>query len=352
MLRYLLPFISISLLVFASCGAKSEAAKVETTAAVPVEVQQFSSSLVAVPVQASGVITSGSEARLSFKTGGIIAHIAVQEGQTVRKGQVLASLQLTEIIAQVNQAQQGLEKARRDFSRVEALRRDSAVTLEQFQNAKTALSLAEESIQIAKFNQQYSSIISPVSGRVVRKLMNEGELAGPGMPVLVVQADAASDWVMRIGVADIDWTRLQLGDSALVMADAYPGETIPAEIDEIGVAADPSTGTFPVRLRLQPGTRALASGMIAKLTIHPRTKAASLLLPMQCLSEAQEDKASVFVLNADGKSVSRKEVRILQLLPQGVIVSGLEENVKLVTKGAAYLHDQSAVTLHSLAVKH
>lgn len=350
MLKYFLPLSSILVVFFAACSAKSEPEKAEKTA-VNVEVQTFQSSLLAVPVQASGIITSDAEARLSFKTGGLISRMLVQEGQQVQKGQLLASLQLTEINAQVNQAQQGLDKAKRDFSRVEALRRDSAVTLEQFQNAKTALSVAEETVQIARFNQQYSSIVSPVSGKVIRKLMNEGELAGPGMPVYFIQSNAQADWVVKLGVADVDWTRLQVGDSASVFADAFPGEVIPAIVDELGFAADPMTGTFPVKLRLVAGDRSLASGMVAKMTIHPHAKEAHLVLPMQCLSEAQEDRASVFVLSKDKKTVSRVEVKILQILPEGVVVTGVPENSSIVTKGAAYLHDQSQVIVTSASAK-
>ena len=121
------------------------------------------------------------------------------------RGQLLARLNLTEIDAQVGQARNAFEKAERDFKRVSNLYRDSAATLEQFQNAQTGFQLAEQALQIAGFNQRYSSIYATESGRVLRKLMNEGELVGPGQPVYVINSTRPGDWVIRIGVADRDW---------------------------------------------------------------------------------------------------------------------------------------------------
>ena len=105
-----------------------------------------------------GKLASKEELKLSFKTGGIISEIFVDEGQTVKKGQVLAKLNLSEIQAQVNQAILGLDKAERDYRRANNLYKDSVVTLEQLQNTTTALDIAKSNVKIAEFNLQFSTI--------------------------------------------------------------------------------------------------------------------------------------------------------------------------------------------------
>ena len=100
-------------------------------------------------VVASGLVSSSEEARLSFKVGGIINKLYVGEGQTVRKGQLLATLNLTEINAQVAQAELAHEKAGRDLGRVIKLYADTAATLEQLQNATTGNSAAKQNLTIA-----------------------------------------------------------------------------------------------------------------------------------------------------------------------------------------------------------
>ena len=83
---------------------------------VPVKLTPVSTVVRAEPIVASGLVSSAKEARLSFKVGGIINQMFVEEGQSVRKGQLLATLNLTEIDAQVNQAQLANEKAERDLN--------------------------------------------------------------------------------------------------------------------------------------------------------------------------------------------------------------------------------------------
>src|SRR4029079_18657756 len=127
----------------------------------------------------------------------------------VAKGQLLATLDLTEINAQVQQANQGVEKVQRDVKRVKNLYNDTVATLEQVQNANTQLKVAEESLRIARFNQQYAQIRATESGIILKKLMNEGELASAGSPVFQFNGTAGNDWVIRFGVSDKDWAVLK-----------------------------------------------------------------------------------------------------------------------------------------------
>ncbi len=109
-------------------------------------------------IHVTGVVQSDTEAKPSFKTGGVIARTYVEEGDYVSKGQLLAQLNMTEIDAQATQAKFAVEKAMRDQQRVENLYRDSIATLEQFQNAGTAVEMAKKSLQIAEFNVAYSQM--------------------------------------------------------------------------------------------------------------------------------------------------------------------------------------------------
>ena len=145
-------------------------------------------------IHVTGVIQSDTEAKPSFKTGGVIARMYVKEGDMVRKGQLIAQLNLTEIEAQATQAQYGLDKAERDLRRVDNLFRDSIATLEQLQNATTAVEVAKKTLQIAQFNVAYSQVHAPIDGKVIKQLMEEGEITGPGIPVYYIMGVRQADW--------------------------------------------------------------------------------------------------------------------------------------------------------------
>ncbi|NJO25094.1 MAG: biotin/lipoyl-binding protein [Bacteroidia bacterium] len=114
----------------------------------------------------------------------MIDNVFADEGQYIKKGQLLASLKSTEIASQVAQAQLAVDKAERDYQRALNLYKDSVATLEQLQNAKTGLEIVRQSLQQASFNQQYANIYAPSDGFVAKRLLNPGEIAAPGSPVL------------------------------------------------------------------------------------------------------------------------------------------------------------------------
>src|SRR5271157_4756663 len=213
----------------------------------PVMKRGFKSDLIV-----SGVISSETEAHLSFKTGGIIESMTVRDGDHVRQGQLLATLNPTEINAQAEQAKEGLDKAQRDLARIKDLFAESVATQEQLDNATTAWNMARQTLEIARFNQSRSEIFAPASGVVLRKLMNEGELAAPGMSVFLFAGDEARDWVLKCGVSDRNWARLTKGDKVTIAFDAFPGVTFQGVVDRLAQGSDAASGLYQVEVKVFP----------------------------------------------------------------------------------------------------
>ncbi len=110
-------FYSNLLLLGLLAGCQTTAQKQETATdevIIAIKTEPVTEAVRSEPIYVSGTVASSDEAKLSFKIGGIVQRILVEEGQSVRKGQLLASLDQTEISAQVNQAQYATEKAERD----------------------------------------------------------------------------------------------------------------------------------------------------------------------------------------------------------------------------------------------
>jgi len=329
------------------CGSNASSDAIpaaDSDESIPVHTAVVQQKTVALPVHASGILTSSAEQRLSFKIGGIIRKIYVDEGDGVRPGQLLAVLDKTEIDAQVNQAQQGLTKAERDLSRVEGLYRDSSATLELLQNATTGRDIAKETARIATFNQQYAEIRATRGGKIIKKLVNEGEITGPGMPAFVLFETGANDWVVKINVSDRDWARLNLGMGARVTMDAYEGTTFSGKVSDLAPAADPASGLYPVEIRIQPQGKRFAPGLFAEVDITPSKSRPYTMIPVEAIVEGDGQSAFVFALQADGVSVKKMPVRVAFMDGnQAVITSGLEGVTEVVTSGAPYLSEKKKV---------
>ena len=297
-------------------------------------------------IEATGLLFTEDESKLSFKIGGVVESVFVGEGDFVKAGQVLATLKNTEIASQVSQVELNLQKAERDYQRIQNLYMDSVATLEQLQNAKTGLDIARQGLSAASFNSRYAKIVAPTGGFVVKKLMSAGEIAGPGMPVVILNhVSANSHWVLRTGVSDAEWATISTGDRAQLRFDAFPGKILQAVVTKRSLTADPANGSFMVELRVSMEGEKPATGMFGKATIFTRKLTQANVIPYAALLEADGDNGYVFI-SPDKKVAKKVQVKIGKLYNDHVeILSGLENQSYVVVSGSAYLRDNSPIVV-------
>ncbi len=298
-------------------------------------------------IVATGILASKAESKLSFKTGGIISKIYVKEGDDIKAGQLLATLDLTEINSQVAQAKLGVEKSERDLQRAKNLYADTVATLETVQNATTGADIARKSLQIAQFNQRFSEIRAAKGGRVIKKLMNAGELAGPGMPVFFINEAMASnsDWVVRVGVSDKDWAALRNGNAVKINFDAYPNENFEGRVSKLADMADPMSGTYEVEVTVNTKGKRLASGLFAHVALKPSGSSVMSVVPIEALVEGNGAEGFVFTLAADSTSVVKNLVKILSIHEKEIGISSTVPIKDVITEGSSYLTEKSKVKL-------
>jgi multidrug efflux system membrane fusion protein len=306
----------------------------------PVEHKEMSQN-----IRTHGRISSKKEIKLSFKINGIIRNLYVDEGQAVKKGQLLARLDLSEIESQVRQARSGFEKVKRDLERAEDLYKEKAVTLEQLQNIQTARQVAKSQLEVAEFNLRYSEIHAPSKGQILRRLMEENEMVSAGMPIFFF-ASTDRDWILRAGVSDRDLVRLRLNDPAVLAFDAYPGETFRAHVSEIVESADPMTGTYEVELKVDATDKKLVSGFVAQVDISPSSTEMYTIIPIEAMVEAEGRQAFVFTVDESTNRAKRIPMTVGFLFEDKVAVaSGLEDIAFVVTEGAPYLIEGTQVEI-------
>jgi RND family efflux transporter MFP subunit len=332
-------------LLLALVGCNMSEANSNPVEAVGVRTARVEKANIAPPIRAAGTLSGRAESRLSFKIGGIIDRIVVREGQSVRRGQLLATLKLAEISAQVHQAQNAFDKAERDLQRVKNLYRDSAATLEQFQDATTGYEVAKSSLEIAEFNRQYASIYAPVAGKILKRFAEANELVSPGTPVLMLR-NVQEGWVVKAGLADRDVVRVAIGDTARLTFDAYSDQSFFAAVAEISGTASPMTGTYEVELRVDPAEGAtFLSGMIAKVEILPAKKSLVSLVPIESLIEAEGLRGNVYIM-ASPNVAKKIGVSVAFIHDQhAAIAAGLDGIDEVITDGAAYLNDGDAIKI-------
>lgn len=342
-------FFLIAAITILSCGKKKDTEKnskgfsAETIAVTTTPVKPNDDPAV---ITATGLITTANEARYAFKIGGVVEKIDVSEGQFFKKGQLLASLKLTEIDAQLSQASLAYEKAKRDYNRVSNLYKDSVATLEQLQNAKTGVDISSKTIDAVAFNKRFAFIYAEADGFVTKKMVNESEVVAPGSPVLAIhEASGNSDWTLQLGVTDKEWAAIPIGKTATVSIDAFPGKVFTATVFRKSQTADPNSGSFQVELKLALHGCRPAIGMFAKATIHTDAQKTLPTIPYDALIEADGHAAFVFV--PDGATRVKRIPVIIENFDnrQVYIKSGLENISEVVVSNSAFLNEKSTITI-------
>lgn len=331
-------------LVLSSCN-KDSLAENKKNGSISVETNKIKRIKISNPITSSGRIYSSEEAKLSFKTGGILSKLNFKEGQFVNKGKLLAQLDLIEINAKVAQAKDALDKSKRDFERINKLYTDKVATLEQKQNLQTALNISEKNYEIAKFNLKHSSIIAPTDGKILKKFVEINEMVNTGYPIILF-GKSGNNWKLKVGLSDVNLVKIKLGDRTEVNFDAFPGKIFTGRISEIGQAANPLNGTFEIEISIDDKENLLVSGFMARVKIFPSTSKKVTVVPIESLIEADELEASIFIPSTDKNSVIKKRVKISHLLDSEVVLfNDLNEFNEVVTAGAEYLKNGSKIRI-------
>ena len=329
-------------LVLAACAKPPEQTVAPPT---PVRVQAATVGPATPPISTNGIVAIKGEMKLSFKVAGVIKSIRVREGQEVKKGERLADIELTEVNAQVEQARQLAEKAKRDAQRGERLYNDQVISLEQLQDLRTQASVAQAQLNGAEFNRGYAVITAPGDGVVMRKLSEERELVPAGQAVLILGTHDRG-YVVRAALSDREVVQLKLGDPAEIRMDAYPDRVITGSLTEIAGAADSRSGMFPVEVRFDSVPVPLASGLVAKLNLHSSASRQRQLtyVPIGAVVEGNGDRASVFVV--DGDRAKRRSIRVAFIAPEAVALDdGVKPGERVVTDGSLYLQDDERIEI-------
>lgn len=340
-MRHILPLLSLA--AFIACDEPASAPLPKSTPVVPVKVVPITQHTQAQPIRQSGIVAHKESITLSFKIGGIIQSINVDEGDHVQKGQIIAQLEQEEITARVNQAQSAKDKTQRDLKRVQKLYEDKVVTQEQLQNATTALEIASAELQIAHFNQKHARIQAPANGRILRRFAERNELITPGAPILHIASDEQQP-VLRIGLTDRDIILINLGDTATVRFSPYPNQTFQGTVSEIAEQANPQTGTFEIELTLQEA-HLLKSGFIGHATLFPSAQIAHYRIPIDAVVEANEYNATIYI--PDGTIARRVTIHPNHIGDNHIIVHKTSDLqlTHVITEGAPYLRDQSPIII-------
>lgn len=269
--------------------------------------------------EAVGTVTARTASTISSKLMGVVRSVSVQEGDTVKKGDLLVTIDQRQVKAQLERALANAQVAAKEYTRYQQLLKDQSASQQEFDRAEARHREAKAAAAAARVSQKDSQVRAPYDGRVIAKMINPGDLASPGTPFLTVEQTGLFRTDLVLPERHIQ--AVKLGLSVKVIVPALDHREIMGEVGRIVPTADARSRSFQVKVSMPPGLD-LKSGMFARVAI-PLGGAGMLLIPKTAIIE-QGQLSGVFIV--DENQVARfRLVRTGKTYGDQVeIVSGLK----------------------------
>lgn len=310
----------------------------------------------------SGVTRAGVESRLSFKVSGTVERVAVEVGDAVSAGDLIARVDPKDYRLQEEEAQASLRRqeaqernASAAYDRTRSLYENGHASLNDldaarasFETARAAVRAAEKALELARSQLGYTTLSAPVDGSIASVSVEVNENVQPGQVVAVLTSGSQPE--MEVSVPEVLIGDIHAGDAVTVTCDAIPGERFEATVTEVGVAAMGMATTFPVVVRLDEPNPAVRPGMAGEVVFSFASEGgvSRIYAPPPAVGEDRESRF-VFVVEdvTEGVGVAkRRTVTVGELTSDGLeIAEGLRDGDLLVTAGVTKLVDGQQVRL-------
>ncbi|MBW2261621.1 MAG: efflux RND transporter periplasmic adaptor subunit [Deltaproteobacteria bacterium] len=306
----------------------------------------------------TGTVEPIRQVRIVPEVTAKILSLKVQNGDRVKKGQLLArfdtklfGLQRKQASAAVKLAQTQVKSTQKEWDRLQPLAESGAVSKSQLDQLESGLDAAnaqvdqaKAALSLASYSVQKSTLKAPFDGIVTNLLVNEGEFVGPQMAAygMLTLVDI-SEVKVKVGVTEKDLPLVTEGLGVEIMSEAYPDTVFTGKVGVLNPSADPISKSFPVEIRAANPDELLKAGMFVRVQIHIETREDVLTVPADAIVKLK-DKNVIYVLDKDGRAVMREIETGIESDGGVEITKGeLTTDEKVVTEGNFGLKDGSRV---------
>jgi RND family efflux transporter MFP subunit len=326
--------------LLAGCAKHSESSAEPAANLPPAKVRVGLVRIEEVPTltEVTGTVRPVQHATIAAKVMGMITELPVALGQRVKAGDLLVKVSAGEVSARVLQAQSQLNQAKRDLDRERDLLAKNASTADMVRSLEDRFAMTQALVSEAEVMLGYATVLAPFDGVVARKLVNAGDLATPGLPLLEVEG--TDTFQVEAGIPDSLATRLAVGTNLTVEVPT-DGIALAGRLVELSSAADADARTVPAKISIPAGT-AVRSGQYARVQV-PGSPVRALLAPAAAVSTLGQMER-VFIAS-NGRAVLRLVKTGAARGDRVEILSGLADGERLVLNPPAGLHEGQALEI-------
>lgn len=341
------PIAFFLLLLLVACGQQNETAdesdedNEEETPPIPVEISKPSRGDIFAVYTGTAPIEAYAEADVIAKVAGEVRTILVEEGDDVKKGQILAQLDGDRLRLELSESSARLSKLKRDYERNVDLSEKGLVSAGDFEKIKFDMEALQATHNLASLELDYTQIRAPIDGVISERYIKLGNTLSINDPVFRVTG--FDPLVAYLHIPEREFSNIAVGQTVAIEIDALSDAPILTTVTRVSPIVDPATGTFKITIEILDESRRIKPGMFARIGVVYDTHENALQVPRSALVD-DLGRSSVFVVE-DGKAVRKSVESGFGNRGMIEILSGLSDDEDVVVVGQLGLKEDAEVNV-------
>ncbi|HZE43486.1 MAG TPA: efflux RND transporter periplasmic adaptor subunit [Steroidobacteraceae bacterium] len=302
------PLVIATLALLTACDhPQAQSAQSAQDPPAQVQITHLSAGPITRSIMLPAQVIAFQEATLYAKVSGYLKSIAVDKGDKVAAGAVLARLEIPELVAARAKQQAELKVAQAEYSRLqESLQKaPDLVVPEMVDQARGRFEIARASLDQSETLLGYATITAPFSGIITRRAVDPGALIQASSPILGLMD--FSKVRLQIAVPEVEASRVTVGQPVLVTTDNLPGMHFDGKVTRFTYALDAASRTMLTEVMLDNPQLALRPGMLVTARMDIEHKEGARLMPVESLVM---EKANAFAYTVDGNKAAKHPIKI------------------------------------------
>jgi len=295
-------------------------------------------------LSAIGTVTANEIVEIKSETDGTIEEILFEEGQQIKKGQLLLKLDETKLAAAVAEAEANFRLSKATFERTEQLFKGKLISQQEFDQAASAYALNEATLQLKKRDLKDTRIYAPFAGMIGARNISPGQ---------VISKNSSLIWLVSYDPVKVEFNiperflgQVQINQTLAITVAAYNDRQFDGKVFFISPYIDTTNRTALIKAQVPNPKNDLKPGMFANLDLTLKIRDKAIVIPEAALFQLlDQDRARLFIVGADNTAQLR-EVKLGVHLPGRVeILSGVRAGEKVIVEGLQKIGPGSKVQL-------
>ncbi|HUL44880.1 MAG TPA: efflux RND transporter periplasmic adaptor subunit [Bacteroidota bacterium] len=282
------------------------------------------------------------QASIYSRVSGILDKVYVDMGAVVGENQMLALIDTTELSTQYMQNSATYQNAKINYEREQQLSEQNLVAKQDLDNADAAMKVAKENYEDAKIRLDYARITAPFSGIVTKRFLDPGSnvVASSSQLFNLMNLDLMK---IIVNVLEKDIPLVNIGRTATVTVDAYPGKQFSGSVVRMSQAVDLSTRTMEVEIDVPNRDHLLKPGMFCTVALIIEQHRDAVTISTQCILK---DEKGPYVFSVEGNTAHRHDLTLgVEQNARTEIIKGLSGNEQIVSIGEQFVRDSGTVNV-------